>query len=377
MYRFCLQQYILLLCLFVTGSLYAQDEKPLCGFGVESNILGGRVVKHTTKFHAPIPPLSAALDVNFVWQTYGRKEWHQMRNYPLVGLGITYSDYGNDAVYGRCVGLYPNLQIGIIRREKFEWTLRIGDGIGYVTKKYQSIPPYDTLNNAIGSTLNDFAIFLMDFRYKVDDHWNVQAGANFTHISNADFHQPNLGVNMGGAHFGVRYYPVTCKPKHIVKELPKLKNRWLAQVRIGTGFKEARAKGNPILPTYIGSAYASRRWQGKNKFFIGADYAYHKDVYAFLKNYGVDYGTEKAHSWDGAIFAGNEFLVGRVGIVGQVGCYYRQTFLKFDPVYEKLGGNFYFLRTEHGVLKELFITAMLVTHGATAEYAEFGIGVGL
>lgn len=376
MYRFYSQLLILLLCLVVANNAGAQDEKPLCGFGMEANVLGGRIIKHTKKFLGPIPPLSGALDMNFIWQTYGKKDWHRRRNYPVVGFGVTFSDYGNNAVYGQAVGIYTDVQMRIISRPKFEWTFRIGDGIGCITKKYQSIPPYDTLNNAIGSTLNDFAIFMTDIRYKIDDHWNVQAGLNFTHISNADFHQPNLGINMGGTHVGIRYFPVTCRPKHIETEPSKLKNRWLAEARFGNGWKEARAKGNPILPTYVGSAYMSKRWQSKNKFFFGADYAYHKDVYAFLKNYGVDYGTEKAHSWDGAVFAGNEFLVGRVGIMAQVGYYYHQTFLKFDPVYEKLGGNFYFLRRENGFTKELFITAMLVTHGATAEYAEFGVGAG-
>jgi hypothetical protein len=176
---------------------------------------------------------------------------------------------------------------------------------------------------------------------------------------------------------GVQYFPVTCRPKPIRVETPDLSNRWLAEVRLGMGFKEARAKGSPVLPTYIGSLYASKRWNNMNKLFVGIDYAYHEDVYAFLKNYGVDLGVEKANSWDGAVFAGNEFLVGKVGIMLQVGYYYHQTYLKFDPLYEKFGGNFYFLRAEQGTLKELFMSAILVTHTTQAEYCEFGIGAGL
>jgi hypothetical protein len=230
---------------------------------------------------------------------------------------------------------------------------------------------------AIGTNINDFAIFMTDLRVHLDDHWQVQFGANFTHISNTDVRQPNLGVNMGGIHAGVEFYPVTNRPKPIIRDLPKLKNRWLLEGRLGVAWNEARAKDSLTVPSYIATLYLSRRWNNVNKYFFGVDYAYHTDVYDFLKNYGVEYGHEMGHSWDGAFFAGNEFLVGRFGLVGQLGCYYHQTWLKFDAFYEKIGTNIYIIRQERGTLKELFVSAMLLTHEIVAQYGEIGIGVGL
>ncbi len=294
----------------------------------------------------------------------------------MIGVGLTYTNYGLNNVYGQCLGLYTNIQIPLIRRQKFEWTLRIGDGVGYVTKKFQTVAPVDTLNNAISTHLNDFAIFMTDVRYHVNEHWDVQWGLNFTHISNADFHDPNLGVNMVGTHIGVRYFPNTSRPARVIRDLTKLSNRWLTEGRFGIAWNEARAKGNPELPTYVGSLYESRRWMSKNKVFVGTDYAYHESTYAFLRNYGVDYGHEKENSWQGAFFAGNEFLLGRVGIMMQIGVYYKQTFLKQDPYYEKLGGNLYLVKREKGTLKELFVSVLLKTHKIVAEFAEFGLGMG-
>ncbi len=374
MYRYL---FFLLCCYWVLPAC-AQEQSPAAGFGIEANLLGGKVIKHTHKFTAPIPAFSSAFDVNFIWQTYGRKDWQQRRRFPLIGIGVTYTDYGLNQVFGNCIGIYPNLQVPLIRGKNVEWTFRFGDGLGYVTRKYQVTAPVDTLNNAIGSHLNDFAVFMTDVRFHIDEHWQVQVGANFTHISDADYHQPNLGVNMAGIHLGVQYFPVTNTPAHITRELPKLSNRWLVEFRYGMSLKEARAPkiSDPTVPAYIGTAYVSRRWMGKNKVYAGADYAYHKDVYDFLINYGVDYGHEKNHSWDGAFFVGNEFLEGRVGLVTQLGVYYHQTYLKFDPFYEKIGANFYIIKNEHGAVKELFISAMLLTHEITAEFAELGIGAG-
>ena len=360
----------------LAGNLQAQTTLMGEGFGIETNLVAGKIIKHTTKFTSPIPELSSSVDVNFIWQTYGKKDWHQRRNFPVIGVGVSYIDYGSNLVYGKCVGVYPNLQIPLIRGKNLEWTFRFGDGLGYVTKVHQTGYPVDTQNVAVSTHLNDFACFMTDLRWHVDDHWQLQLGANFTHISNAGYYQPNLGVNMVGAHIGVQYFPTTSRPKQIVRELPQLKNRWLLQFRASISYKEARAEGNPIRASYFAAGYLSRRWKSKNKLYVGMDYAYHDDVYAFLKNYGVDYGHERGNSWDGALFAGNEFLVGRLGLVTQVGWYYHQTYLKFDDFYEKIGGNFYVLKSETGPVKEVFVSALLLTHEIVAQLAEFGVGFG-
>lgn len=355
--------------------LHAQTIKCPDGFGVEANFIAGRIIKHSAKFTAPVPPLSTAVDVNFIWQTYGRKEWQHYRKYPLIGLGITYTDYADNRIFGKCIGIYPNIQLPLLRREHLEWTLRIGNGVGFVNRKYKA--PTDTLNPAISTNINDFAIFMTDLRFKLDKHWNVQVGASFTHISNAGFSQPNLGVNLAGAHFGLRYFPSTCTPEKKVNELPKLHNRWLLQMRGGVGFIQSRSPGHPKLPTYFGSVYASRRWRGKNKYFFGTDMASCESNYAFLRMYELFPGKERSYSWDGAVFIGNEFLFGRLGLMTQVGVYYKQKYLKQDPIYQKLGANYYIIKKEHGPVKELFVSALLKTHMIIAEVAEFGIGIGL
>lgn len=365
---------LLFSALLVHNVVCAQDSTRLKGLGVEVNMLGGKIVRHSAKFTAPVPPMSAAIDVNFVWQSFGKKEWQQRSGFPVTGIGVMYTDYMSPGVFGKCVGVYPNLQIPVITKKNVEWTCRLGVGVAYVTKKYSLAPDYDTLNTAISTNINAFPVFMSDLRYRFSEHLDLQAGINFSHISNALYREPNLGVNMLGVHAGFRYFPTTSCPDKKVCALPCLKNRWLFDVRGALSHKVARAAGNPVEPAYIGAISVSRRWKCKNKMFAGIDAAYHKDVYAFLINYGVEYGREKQHSWDGGIFIGNEFVVGRVGILGIVGTYYRQTFLDFDPIYEKLGLKYYICNKEKGVVKEIYLSAMLNTHGVVAEYSEFGLG---
>src|SRR4051812_19482969 len=105
---------------------FAQEIKPWSGFGIEANLFEGKVIKHTKNFHLPIPEMSTGLDLNFQLKTFGRKAWEQRRRYPVVGVGITYTNYGFDSIYGRCVSIFPNVLIPLITGKKIEWTLRIG-----------------------------------------------------------------------------------------------------------------------------------------------------------------------------------------------------------------------------------------------------------
>ncbi len=365
------------LCGLVSAAV-AQSSRPLTGFGIEANVFEGKVLKHTEKFHLPIPELSTGVDLNLQWKTHGRKEWQQRRRFPLVGLGFTYTNYGIDSVYGRCLSIYPNIQIQLLCWKNLEWTMRLGNGIAYVTGKYSRFP-FDTLNNAIGSHINDYPSFNTDIRYHINRHWDVQVGGNFTHISDASYHQPNLGINLYGLHAGIKYFPVSSSPECIKREIKHLPDRWLVQLRVSAALTGSNAPLGPVYPIYLATGYVSKRWISKNKAFVGVDYSYHTNIYTYLRNNEgfVPLGKESQYAYKSAVFLGNEFMLGRLGVVLQLGFYIHQAFQTQGKVYQKLGGNYYLVQREKGPLKEMFLCGYLKTHLGTAELAEFGIGFGL
>jgi hypothetical protein len=368
---------ILLISTFLACTANAQEKRdPLAGWGVEANIMAGKVLKHTKKFRADVPDLSTAYEINFTQQTYGTKDWQQRRGYPVLGFGIAYTNYGIDSIYGKCISIYPNLQVPIIRGKKIEWTFRAAFGLGYATRKYERYGTWDTLNTAIGSHFNNYTFFATDLRYRINKHWDVQIGGNFSHMSNAAFRMPNLGINLYGAHVGLRYFPVTSQPERIKKDLKPLKNRWLVQARVGISATELGPPDGPLYPIYLVSGYASKRYHSKNKVFAGIDYSYHSHIYQFLRNNEIHVGEEKANSWKGSIFAGHEFLFGHLGIMLQIGVYYKQPYLALDKYYQKLGGNVYLIQREKGFVKEMYASALLKTHKTQAELVEMGLGFG-
>lgn len=367
----------LLLCLFVClpAALLAQNDK-LAGYGIEVNPVYGKIIKHNYIF-PPMPRQSVALDINILRQTNGSKDWQTRRKYPMVGLGITYTDYGIDSVYGKCVGLYPVWELPIVRSEQLEWTCRFGYGIGYITKRFERYPSFNTQNNLIGSNLNNFTMFTTQLRYKVNHHVHIHAGFNFSHISNGSFRLPNLGINMYGGHLGMRYFPVTDQPQQVGAQPEQLRNRWMVNARIGLGMIEYNNVDGPMYPVYTATVFASKRYGSRNKILAGVDYSYFRAMYAFLRNNEISVGEEHSESWEGVIFAGHEFVIGRIGIVAQLGVPFKHTAINKDKTIQKLGYSYYILQKETGILKELSLNGFIKANNLEASHFEFGIGVGI
>lgn len=366
----------LLLSILLSLPVMAQAQWP-AGYGIEWNSSIGRIIKHTKNFRPPIPERSVATEINLVFKSNGSKDWQQRRNRPVLGCGLTITDYGNQNVFGTAAGIYPNLEMPLIRRTRWEWTTRVGFGLGYISKRYSRYPDWDTLNNVIGSHFNNFSIFSTDLRVHISKHWDAQTGVVLSHISNAAFRTPNLGINRYGFQAGLRYFPVARQPVIAHKLLTPLSSRWLLQLRAGISANEYGNGNGPLFPVYIASTFVSKRYFSRNKVFAGLDYAYYEGVYAFLRNNEILIGEERANSWKSSVFVGHEFLYGHFGIMLQFGYYLKNTYLRIDPYYQKLGANVYLLQREEGFLKELSTSVLLKTHQFQAELVEIGLGVGL
>jgi hypothetical protein len=264
----------------------------------------------------------------------------------------------------------------LLTSARFSIGIRLGDGIAYITKTFNRVSPVDTINVAVGSHLNDFIMLMAQASFQFSKHWQLLAGGQLWHISNGSNRKPNLGINTVGGHIGIGYFPGAALPEAWHSTTEKLKPRWLVQARLSMATVASYTAGGPRYPVYVASAYVSRRWRSVNKAFLGADYSYNSDVYSFLKTNNLEPGSEYAHSYKTAIFAGNEFLLGRVGIVVQVGAYLHQAYIKKDDVYEKAGLHYYIVSRETGPVKEVFFSLLLKTHLSVAEFGESGIGVG-
>lgn len=363
--------------LWLAGSRACAKEPTIRpGFGIDASLLGGRVFKHEKKFTLPIPAFTTGADVNFVWHTYGRKEWEQRRHYPRIGLALAAINYGIDSVYGTMAGVYPNITLPLVSGNRLEWNLRLGTGISYVTRRFSRTDGANTVNVAVGAHVNDLIMLKTDLYWLVNRHCSIHAGAFVNHISNGSVRKPNLGVNVAGISAGVAYFPNTSRPAIIHRELAPIPARWLLQLRGGMSVVSANTPGGPMYPVYVSTASVSRRWRGVNKAFAGIDYSYHPGLLAQLRDNGQEpHGQQQPRK--AAVLAGNEFLMGRVGIGLQAGAYLLKGYLQKEDVYQKVSLNYYAVQRERGPVKEVFAYISLKAHLNVAEMGELGIGVGL
>ena len=363
--------FLLTICIHLPST--AQDAMPL---GIELNVMGGQLFKHTKNFRGPIPPFSGGMELNFIWKSNGRRAWQQRRHYPSFGIGTAFNFYDR-YYYGQSIGIYPMLELPILKRNHWDWTIRFGMGLGYVNKHYRDYPPYwDTVNNAMGAAINNFSLLSSDLRYTINNKLQLQAGITFSHMSSGKFKLPNLGINFIGGHIGCRYYPNTWDKPLIKTSLSPLKQRFLVQAKQGFGMSTGESIGSANTPVIASSVALSRRYWSHNKIWLGLDYAYHQSVYDFQRLQAIHPGDEKKYSWNLGLFVGHEFLFGRCGLNIQLGTYLHQTILPKAPIYQRYGMNWYLLQAEKGWIKEWYMGTFLKTHFATAEYAELSMGFG-
>lgn len=363
-----------LIMIFFAEKMVAQEQEKWSGFSIEAQTGIGKIIRHTPKFTGEIPKHSYALELHFLKQTYGQKDWHQRRNFPTIGFGLIYIDY-NHPSFGSVFGFFPTIQLPLLKNNHLEWLLRAGMGIGYVTKPHERMPNPNRENVVIGGHLNNVSPFSTSLRWTVNEHWKLNAGLSLTHVSNASYQQPNLGINLFGLQIGAQYAPITNQPEKIRKTLPDLENRWLFHPKVAIAFVEKRPADGPLYPVYHFAGSASKRYLSKNKVFGGVDFTYNTGMYSFLKSIEEHRDKEFSESYQLAVFIGNEFLLGKIGIVAQLGYYLKEMYLTKEIFYQKIGGHFYFYQSENGFLKEVYATALLKTHKADAELFEMGIAL--
>jgi hypothetical protein len=366
-----------MLSIGMSNPVLAQQSPPWSGFGLEANAWFGKMIKHTANFTGPLPDHSYVFELNLIKKTYGQKDWQQRRNYPQIGLDLLWVNYNMNDVYGQVFGLAPNITLPLLRYRDWELSFRAGMGVGFATRPYERFQNRNIENVALGGHWNNISPFSLDVRRRLDQHWDIQCGLSFVHVSNAAFQQPNLGINMYSAHLGLRYFPVTSEPEKISRHLAPLRNRWMANAHAGIAFVEHSPADGPLFPVYMADIYLSKRYWSKNKIYAGLGYAYDTEVYALLKSIEEHPGNEKKYSWMATVFAGHEFLIGHMGIVFELGAYLKTANNRNDRIYQKVGGNFYFIQKEKGLLKTLYASAYLKTHMFQAQWFALGLGLGI
>lgn len=341
---------------------------------LEADYVFGRIIKHSPYFSPTPTQYTHGFELAWYKQTLGEKAWQRKLKYPELGASFLFLRHGNNQYFGNAYLLTAVAKFWIVRSRYVDFYVRIGSGIGIVPRHYDPIKNPD--NRVIGSTLNSSAQIKLGIDIKPHPGLHITAGGIFTHYSNSAVQLPNLGVNTGGVYFGLRYFPVTDNRFTYNREKwPKPSKRHEVMLKFSFGLRETQAYGGPKYPLYLLTANYAYYTSIVNKVLAGVTLEWDQSTYEFNRVQEIETKYRPAASGlRFSIFAGDEVMIGKIGLFYIVGINLFQIEKKYFP-YTKIGANYYFVSVGKNKSTKFFVGTNLKAHLFVAQYYEMSTGV--
>ncbi len=329
----------------------------------------GPILAHHQRLQPLIKNGFLSIDVRLGFQSVGNAQkeraWQQKLAFPSYGVGISYTDFRNEAL-GAPFTFYGFVNLPLRRFRNSCWNIEFATGIGVGFNKYN----FETNPNniAIGSSANAFVGLGTNYELKISEKFDLRAGVRVAHYSNGTVVQPNLGLNLLDFSLGTKYYFERRKPfQTYTFERHQLQYETVifatfAQKQTPVVNNTGVLSGSPDYTAANISVDFLRQFNSFQKIGIGLAVYYDQSLEANPKN---DIGT--LGYFTQGIHVSSEIKAGRFAIMGNLGFYtFRKVFRDF-PVYTRLGFRYY-------CTSDLFLTGILKAHLGNADMAEWGIG---
>lgn len=343
-------------------------------WAIETGLKTGKIFKHTPHFQPDVTERSFLYEVSIIKSTNGKKLWHQLYNYPELGLSFLYGQFGDQETFGRGVGILPSIRM-IQRYRKFKIHYHLGIGLAHVSRPFNAVT--NPTNNVIGSKFNNLTMLQIALAYQISKQWQLLGTLSFTHYSNAKVQTPNLGINIPALGINLRYSPNGTPEKNQLisqEKNPLVKRPLKFNLKLGHAFVEDGKPGGPRYSVLIGNIFLSKRISIASQIQGGIEANYYQFIYHFIHNQAAFTNKERLRASKVAVFGGYEVLFGRVSGVAQLGVYVYDPFLKKAFFYAKIGLQAYLKPTYQQQDKQWYGAIFLKTHYATADYVEMAIG---
>ncbi len=313
--------WMLLLSFSRQGVALAQEPSAV-SLAVEASAYRGFLWKHTPRLTIRTGHSVWGFEIGVLWPTWGKRPWEARRQYPIWGVGGSYIRLGERA-HCSALGLLPHLSIPIYRNRRWLTAFRIGTGVGYVTRPYDSF--HNPTENAIGSHWNNLTQFRLGLTYRLNKHWRLQVGASLTHLSNGATKLPNFGTNIPAYFFSLNNSPggileESFRPK---TEAVPMRRRWGLLFGGSAAVVEYAIIDGPKYMIWGGTVTALFHIASLNRLTLSVEGEYNPAVAEFGLQTGGFFNVREAKrgARRAAVAPGAEFLFGPVGIHLQAGWY--------------------------------------------------------
>jgi hypothetical protein len=354
---------LLLTCYFAVIRCHAQEKFENLSLRAEVNT--GVLIPEYQLFNQFSEDYIYGIELSLEKQSSGKRESDQVFNYPAFGGSILYTTLGNDEVFGHELAFYGYFLNHFIRKERFQLNHQFGLGLGYATKRFDLQDNFQ--NVAVGSHLNIHFNYKLGVAYKISDHFRITSGLSFSHYSNANMSEPNLGLNWLSFYLG-SYYLLGKEVIEPRRELAAFKGTNEFAFVAAAGGKHTRALQSTIYFTSSLSAEYKRHISRKIRLGAGIDLFYDSSTEAEMSVPGKDAYKPRDDFRTGIHFS-QEIAYDKFSFIIQEGIYIglRNTVDKGRQMYNRA-------IIRYKINEHLLIHVSMKSHLHILDYPEFGIG---
>ena len=211
-------------------------EKQAFSQSIGGSTFVGNVVRHRDFLAFEQPDFTIGFDFEYVAKKDTSIAWQKFWRFPDITHHLHFHHLGNSSELGFAFAYYPTINFNLINRGKFKAVCQMGNGISYITKKFESDNPG---NNAIGSHWNSIITLGFEFHYALQDNLNLSVGPQVFHYSNGSARAPNAGINTVSLIAGLKY-ELSESPLHIKGKKYQASDykKWNLEANVGIGFRQ-------------------------------------------------------------------------------------------------------------------------------------------
>ncbi|NBO60400.1 MAG: acyloxyacyl hydrolase [Flavobacteriia bacterium] len=203
-------------------------------------------------------------EVTWLKRTIGSNQTEQQYRYPEYGFTLFYSSLGNRNVFGQELALYPFFRTYFFRGRNVGFFHQFGFGLGYTNRRF-NIESNPT-NISVGSHLNMHFDYQLGCKFPLSANLIAETGVRFSHFSNANMAEPNLGLNMLYVHGGIAK-SIGKQDNFIRSEIAKFQPNHEFAFIYAAGGKHTRALQSTLY--FTSSLSAEYTYRAFYKFFFG------------------------------------------------------------------------------------------------------------
>lgn len=289
------------------------------------------------------------------------RQWTEGYRFPRPGINILYMNLGQPELTGNVFAIIPNFETTLSKNSRHEISIRIGTGLGYLTRRFD--PFTNRRNLSIGSHMNGAMQMFFLYNWHLEK-MRLNAGLGLTHFSNASVNVPNLGVNMPSIYLGAHYFLKQRQKEPLFKDTTR------------------------VMPfeCYVAIARNERSVANPTKFLVGhlAALKLKRISKTHFWHYGVDLFLDKTHvfmedpdksrkglkPWEMTelgVRAGYIWRMSCIDFSTDIGIYAWRPSKNKAFTYQMLG-------LKYNLNDQWFLQGNLKIHYGTADFFDMGIG---